>query len=131
MQTSEQYLNNFFTNFDRIFKELEGAIERKEWGFKYDQKSDVLYLLPLNKKISNDAVLLPAGDTEISAKIGPNGIEALIVEEFESFFIEKNPEFKPLFHHLTKREEIASDTLKKAYALLWTISNFRSLSPAF
>ncbi len=126
MQTNQKYLNNFIDNLEGLFKEVERGIEKKEWSFKYDDISDILYFYPKNKKVSQDSILIPAGDSGISARIGIGGIEAFVIEEFGDVFIQENQEFKPLYTSLTQRDEKTGDTLRRGYTLL--LNEFKHFS---
>lgn len=124
MSTNKQYLENFSKNFDIIFKEIEKGIEEKKWHFKYDDISDILYFIPVDKQVSKDSVMIPAEDSGISARIGPSGIEAFIVEEFGDVFVQENPEFKLLYNKLSRKDEIEKNTSRRACAIL--LSDFRN-----
>ncbi|MDP3696870.1 MAG: hypothetical protein Q8R55_02450 [Candidatus Taylorbacteria bacterium] len=123
MSTNNKYLEYFFNNFEKIFKDMEEGVKNNEWHFEYDDTSDILYFLPFNQKVSQDSILVPAGNSEISARIGQKGIETIVVEGFGGFFVPENPEFKLLYEKLTKKANIERDTLRRACVLL--LSDFR------
>ena len=125
MQTNNQNLDNFFRNFKASFAEMERSVKNNEWSFKYDAISDILYFAPRAKKVSADSVLIPAGDSCISARVGSAGnIENIVIEDFGSIFVPENSEFKNVYQRLVNSTvPVEPVVARRAYALV--LSDFR------
>lgn len=120
MSAENTNLNNFLKNFEANFMEMKDSVSKNEWGFDFDDISDILYFSPKNRSVSNDSILVPAGETYISARVAKSGkIEAIVIENFGSMFISDNQEFQSLYNQLTgKREMIAAVTMNRACTLI-------------
>ncbi len=127
MSTNNENLRNFLEKFGSHFENMEQSVKNNEWHFIYDDVSDILYFVHRNKKFSDDSILIPAGETCISARISKNGeIEGIVVEDFGSLFVPGNPEFKKFYDKIkqSSSSQIEPITLRRAYALL--LSDFNS-----
>lgn len=106
-------------------------MKNNEWAFKYDDVSDILYFSPKNKKVSVGSILVPAGESCISARVGVSGnIESIVIEDFGAVFVPENKDLKALYEKLTRRDFVVEPVVvRHAYSLL--LSDFRSAVNAF
>lgn len=98
---SKKFQKTLQENVDNLYD----IAKKENWVFNYDKDSDILYMANLKNGFSEESIGVPTECDYLSMRINKNGtIEGLIVEDFLSFFVPKNKEFKKFSERIIKKE---------------------------
>lgn len=98
MQTLNKTIKEFQKNLIKNINNLDNKILKEKWVFRYDNKSDIMYFAPEHTKASKDSVLTQTKEDYISYRLNTKGdIEAIVINDFDSLFLDSNPVYKILF----------------------------------